>query len=268
MCGYFNYIRAAYYKSLRAEQKTCFCESLILDLVIHERRQQPRIGGKKLYFMLRPAIDAITPHFGRDKFFALLQKSDLLVKRKRQYHRTTNSWHHFHKYSNKIKDLTLSRPNRVWAADITYIRTETHFLYLSLITDMYSRKIVGWSLSGSLSIDGSIAALKIALRSNRLKNRLIHHSDRGVQYCSHDYVKILKNNEIDISMTEENHCYENALAERVNGILKDEYLLDITFKDFAHAQKACKEAVTLYNNRRPHWALVFRTPQQVHNSTA
>ena len=140
--------------------------------------------------------------------------------------------------------------------------------YLSLLTDMYSRKIVGWHLSKSLSIEGSVFALKKALRSNPLIDKLIHHSDRGIQYCSKEYVKILEENKIGISMTEENHCYENALAERVNGILKDEYGLDRRFKDFSHAEKACNEAVMLYNTRRPHLALKYKTPQQVHLKTA
>jgi transposase InsO family protein len=233
-------------------------------MIHRERGLQPRLGGKKLYWLLREDIHLIAPHFGRDKFFCLLRQHDLLVERKRQYRKTTNSWHHFHKYGNLIKDVPIFRPNQAWASDITYLRTEKGFVYLSLITDMYSRKIVGWSLSESLSIEGSITALKKALRGVLLSEPLIHHSDRGVQYCSHDYVKILKGKKIGISMTEENHCYENAMAERVNGILKDEYLLDRTFKDFSHAQKACTEAIGLYNTRRPHWALKFKTPEQMH----
>jgi transposase InsO family protein len=190
------------------------------------------------------------------------------VERKRQYQKTTHSYHHFHKYGNKIKALNIVRPNHVWASDITYLRTEQGFVYLSLLTDMYSRKIVGWSVSGSLSIEGSLDALNRSLKANPVRQPLIHHSDRGVQYCCHDYVKKLKKHHIEISMTEENHCYENGLAERVNGILKDEYLLDRTFKDLAHAQKACQEAVILYNTRRPHWALKFKTPEQVHRTAA
>jgi transposase InsO family protein len=237
---------------------------MIVDLINRERHLQPRLGGRKLYFMLRSDIHQIAPHFGRDKFFSLLRKYNLLVERKRQYQKTTHSWHHFHKYSNLIKELSPSRPNHVWASDITYLRTDRGFVYLSLLTDMYSRKIVGWCLSESLSIEGCMTALKKALKENSLQEPLIHHSDRGVQYCSHDYVKILNNNKISISMTEENHCYENALAERVNGILKDEYLLGGTFRDFSHAEKSCREAVELYNTRRPHWGLKFKTPQQVH----
>jgi transposase InsO family protein len=266
MCGYFRYSRSAYYKSLVVREKGVLSESLILDMVLRERRLQPRLGGKKLYWMLSADISSISPHFGMDKFFSLLREHDLLVARKRQYRKTTYSYHHFHKYGNLIKDLSIVHPNQIWTCDITYLRTGQGFVYLFLLTDMYSRKIVGWSVSNSLSIEGCVAALKKALRENSLQHSLIHHSDRGVQYCSHEYVKILKKKSISISMTEENHCYENAMAERVNGILKDEYLLDRTFKDFAHAQKACKEAVMLYNTRRPHWSLKLKTPKQVHDA--
>jgi transposase InsO family protein len=266
MCDYFQYTRAAYYKSVQEQEKDSFSESLILDMIHRERHLQPRLGGKKLYWILCSEIHQIAPHLGRDKFFDLLRKYDMLVERKRQYHKTTHSYHHFHKYGNLIKELSVSRPNQVWASDITYLRTEKGFVYLSLLTDMYSRKIVGWSLSESLSIEGCVSALKTALKENPLQDSLIHHSDRGVQYCSHDYVKTLNKNKIKISMTEENHCYENAMAERVNGILKDEYLLDGIFRDFAHAKKSCQQAIELYNNYRPHWALKLKTPQQVHDA--
>lgn len=264
MCQYFGYTRAGYYKSRSKQDSDQVSDSIILEMVQQERHQQPRLGGKKLYWLLQKDIHQNYPHFGRDKFLELLRKHDLLIGRKRQYRKTTNSYHHFYKHKNLIKEKSPNAPCQVWASDITYLRTERGFVYLSLLTDMYSRKIVGWEVSNSLSIEGSVQALKRALKCNPLREQLIHHSDRGIQYCSHDYVKILKKNKVAISMTEENHCYENALAERVNGILKDEYLLDRTFKDLNHARKACKEAVMLYNTRRPHWALKFKTPQQVH----
>ena len=265
MCNYFQYSRAAYYKSLKEQAKNCYSETIILEMVQRERCLQPRIGGRKLYFMLRSGIHEVDPHFGRDKFFDLLRKYKLLIEPRRNYCKTTNSWHHFHKYNNEIKGSLITRSNQVWAADITYLRTDNRFVYLSLLTDMYSRKIVGWHLSDNLSIEGSISALKQALKQNLLSDKLIHHSDRGVQYCSKEYVKILNNNKITISMTEDNHCYENAMAERVNGILKDEYLLDRKFKDFTHAEKSCREAIMLYNTRRPHLALNYKTPEYVHH---
>jgi transposase InsO family protein len=264
MCKYFQISRAAYYKSLKTEEDACFSEKMIVELIHRERRLQPRLGGKKLYWLLGPEIHRIAPHFGRDKFFALLRDCDLLVSRKRQYRKTTHSYHHFHKYGNLIKDMSITAPNQVWASDITYLRTEKSFVYLSLITDMYSRKIVGWYVSESLTIEGCIQALTAAIKEHPVPQGLIHHSDRGVQYCSHEYVNILKKQGAAISMTEDNHCYENALAERVNGILKDEYLFEGTLKDIEHARTACREAVNLYNTRRPHWSLEFKTPQQVH----
>lgn len=219
-----------------------------------------------MYFMLADKLKRNEIKVGRDKFLRLLSGHGLLIKRKRNYARTTNSYHRFYKYSNLVTGNAVERINTVWAADITYLRTAKGFVYLSLLTDMYSRKIVGWQLSDSLSIEGSEKALIKALKDCRNPAGLIHHSDRGIQYCSKSYVGKLLKKKIRISMTEENHCYENALAERVNGILKDEYLLDSTFKDYRSALRACKEAIHLYNTRRPHWSLKLKTPEQVHSA--
>lgn len=164
--------------------------------------------------------------------------------------------------------MSITRPNQVWVSDITYIRTLNGFVYLFLITDLYSRKIVGWSLSRSLSIEGGLKALQMALRSRKDKSlSLIHHSDRGVQYCSKEYVKMLQDANIGISMTEENHCYENAVAERVNGILKNEFYLDATFNNFKQALSAVISGIMIYNEKRPHWSLNLQTPSQVHSQT-
>lgn len=235
-------------------------------MVLSERRRQPRLGGKKLYFMLSDDLKKHDIKVGRDKFLELLSGHGLLIKRKRNYARTTNSYHRFYTYGNLVTGHPIERVNAVWAADITYLRTEKGFVYLSLLTDMYSRKIVGWELSESLSLEGSERALRKALKTCKNPAGLIHHSDRGIQYCSKSYVRRLLKNKIRISMTEENHCYENALAERVNGILKDEYLLDCTFKDYRCAFISCKEAIHLYNTRRPHWSLKLKTPEEVHNA--
>jgi transposase InsO family protein len=242
--------------------------TLILDMVVTERQQQPRIGVKKLYHIYNKDIHQVAPHLGRDKFYDLLRENDLLVLRKRSFTRTTNSYHRFHKYGNMLKGCVITRPNQAWVSDITYLRTRQGFVYLSLLTDYYSRKIVGWNLSRSLGIEGSLASLQRALKSCRETKDLIHHSDRGVQYCSNPYTELLHKNGMQISMTQENHCYENAMAERVNGILKDEYLLDSTFYDYRQAEQACKQAIVLYNTRRPHLALNLRTPEVVHNMAA
>jgi len=205
---------------------------------------------------------------GRDTLFKILRKHNMLTLRKKYSARTTNSYHRFYKYNNIIKDVTVSRPNQVWVSDITYIRTLKGFCYLALITDMHSRKIVGYDLSDSLELKGCVRALNKAIYQANNINGLIHHSDRGIQYCSNVYTQILKRKKINISMTEENHCYENAMAERVNGILKDEFYLDQTFMDVAHAKRAAKNAIKLYNEVRLHLSLDFKTPNMVYQLTA
>jgi transposase InsO family protein len=241
-------------------------KALVVDMVVQERYKQPRLGGRKLYHMYSGRIHAIYPGLGRDKFFGLLRAEGLLVLRKRSYTRTTNSWHHFHTYGNIVKGMCVTGINQVWVSDITYLRTRRGFVYLSLLTDYYSRKIVGWNLSNSLGIEGSKRALEMAIGGCSHTEGLIHHSDRGVQYCSYPYTELLSSHNIRISMTEENHCYENAMAERVNGILKDEYLLDAIFVDYRQAQQACAAAIQMYNTRRPHSALGFKTPQEAHRA--
>ena len=205
---------------------------------------------------------------GRDTLFNVLRKYKMLTLKKKTSARTTNSYHRFYKYNNIIKDVKVTRPNQVWVSDITYIRTIKGFCYLALITDVYSRKIVGYDLSDSLELKGCVRALNKAIYQAKDINELIHHSDRGIQYCSNVYTQILKKKKIDISMTEENHCYENAIAERVNGILKDEFYLDQTFDNAAHAKKAAKNAINLYNEVRLHLSLDYKTPNMVYLKTA
>ncbi len=205
---------------------------------------------------------------GRDTLFKILRKHNMLTLRKKYSARTTNSYHRFYKYKNIIKDIQTTRPNQIWVSDITYIRTISGFCYLALITDLYSRKIVGYDLSDSLELKGCIRALNKALYQAKNIKELIHHSDRGIQYCSNIYTQILIRKKIDISMTEENHCYENAVAERVNGILKDEFYLDQTFINVTHAKKATKSAIKLYNQIRLHVSLDYKTPNMVYKLTA
>ncbi|BAO76552.1 mobile element protein [Winogradskyella sp. PG-2] len=192
----------------------------------------------------------------------------MLTLRKKTSAKTTNSYHRFYKYKNIIKDIEITKPNQVWASDITYIRTVKGFCYLALITDMYSRKIVGYDLSDSLELKGCVRALNKAIYQAKDIKQLIHHSDRGIQYCSNVYTQILKRKKIDISMTEKNHCYENAMAERVNGILKDEFYLDQTFTDVAHAKRATKNAINLYNEIRLHLSLDYKIPNMVYKLSA
>ena len=264
LCKYFGLSRNGYYSSSEGRVREGLSQELVLGMVLRIRSLMPRVGGKKLYFMLRDEMDSMGIKMGRDKFFSLLRANGLLIGRKRSFTRTTDSYHRFRVHKNLIKDLVIDRPCQVYVSDITYIRLgRKKFCYLFLLTDAFSRKIVGWCLAPDLSITGGLTALKMAMDGRGGNGTLIHHSDRGIQYCSKDYVKLLVENGVSISMTEENHCYENALAERVNGILKDEFLLDQTFDNIKSARAAVKQAVGTYNTFRPHWSLGLRTPQEV-----
>jgi len=224
------------------------------------------IGGKKLYRLLKEDLKQCGKGIGRDKFFDILRKRKLLVHRKKKYVKTTDSYHRFHKYKNKLKGKLLKGPNQAYVSDITYLRTRERFVYLFLQTDAYSRMITGWSVSDSLSIEGAVKALKMTMRQCPQTAGVIHHSDRGIQYCCKEYVKLLKGKNMEISMTEENHCYENAVAERVNGILKEEFLLGEEFADKQSVNRAVREAIKSYNERRPHWSLGLCTPLQIHTA--
>ena len=243
-------------------------EQQIINIVRKRRKSLPREGVRKLTKSLDLDFTKANLKVGRDTLFNVLRKHQMLTLRKKYSARTTNSHHRFFKYKNIIKDLDVTRPNQVWVSDITYIRTIKGFCYLALITDMHSRKIVGYDLSDSLELKGCVRALNKAIYHAKNINGLIHHSDRGIQYCSNVYTQILKRNKIDISMTEENHCYENAMAERVNGILKDEFYLDQTFTNVAHAKRAAKNAINLYNEIRLHLSLDFKTPNMVYKLSA
>lgn len=226
----------------------------------------PRIGGKKLYKLVKGRLPELCCGVGRDKFFAILKRQKLLVKPCRKFVKTTNSRHRFRRYKNVLKSRLITAPNQAWVSDITYLRVGNRFVYLFLITDAYSRKIVGWHLSDNLSIEEAVKALKMAILQSKNTCGVIHHSDRGLQYCNPRYTKLLRDHQMTISMTEENHCYENSKAERVNGILKQEFLLSETFPTKAIAYRATKEAITTYNNRRPHWSLNLLTPVEVHEA--
>ena len=233
---------------------------LIVGQVRPIRKKQPRVGARKLQRMLAQRSLEV----GRDRLFSILRERQLLVKPAKAYHKTTNSHHRFRRYSNLIKDVEPSGINQVFVADITYVRTQEGFCYLSLLTDLYSRKIVGWNLSRSMGVADCAKALRMALADLPHPGGLIHHSDRGIQYCCPSYVKILERHHARISMTEENHVYENAVAERVNGILKTEFLLGESLKTFEVARKLTREAITTYNEERLHASLNYRTPAAVH----
>jgi len=268
ICSFFNLKRDAYYKYKKRLVQWTSVVSQVVDLVKKERESQPRVGTRKLLKALRQTFNNKNIKVGRDCLFDILRDYNMLINRKRASCRTTNSFHHFHKYNNLIKDIKVTDPNQVWVSDITYIRTVKGFCYLALITDMYSRKIIGYDVSDSLELAGCLRALKIALRHIRNPSGLIHHSDRGIQYCSNLYVSELRKHNIKISMTEENHCYENAIAERVNGILKDEFYLDQCFFSVGHVCLATKNAVNIYNSKRLHLSLEYKTPDMVFQNVA
>ena len=221
------------------------------------RKRQPRVGTKKLHKMVGFPI-------GRDRLHEVLRSAELLIYPKRSYRKTTNSRHGFKVYHNRIKNLLPDSPNQQYVSDITYLDIEEGFCYLSLMTDRYSRKIVGHACLTHLGLEGPLQAAEKALKDCPQPKGLIHHSDRGLQYASKPYVSLLEKNNIEISMTEEDHVYENALAERVNGILKQEFLLSSRFRSFEEAKRAADEAVQIYNTERLHSAIGYVTPEQKH----
>lgn len=262
ICDVHGMSRQAYYKYSGRLVLTRLEESLVLKLVRDIRRDHPRMGGRKLYNILKEDLNKIGRGIGRDKLFDILRSNGLLIKPLRKYVKTTNSHHRFRVYKNLIEDMEIDRSNQVFVSDITYLSTYARFYYLSLVTDVYSRKILGYNLSESLSLSGSLKALKMALRGVKDTEELIHHSDRGIQYCSNQYTQLLKGKGVGISMAGKGNAYENAIAERVNGILKIEYLLDRKYPNKKELKKAVDSAIKLYNEKRPHMSLEYETPAQ------
>jgi transposase InsO family protein len=265
-CSRAQISRQAYYKQHRERQKQVILEDQVIHLVKTIRSQHPRVGVRKLMVMLRQAFRDAGISIGRDRLFDVLRGHDLLIKRRRRGTRTTQSRHCFYKYPNRIKGMAVLGRNQVWVSDVTYLRTREGFLYLSMITDTYSRKIVGYAVNDTLEVEGCILALKMALKGCRAGEYPIHHSDRGIQYCCRAYIERLQKSKCAISMTEEDHCAENAMAERMNGILKEEYLRGIRFATKAQAIRSVHQAIWLYNNERPHMALGYGIPGKIHEA--
>lgn len=225
----------------------------------------PKLGGLKLYGLLKNDFQRERIKIGRDKLFDLLRHEHMLIKKKKKYVKTTDSRHWMRKYPNLIKNIEISRPEQIWVADITYIETKKGFNYLHLITDAYSKKIMGYQLSEDMSASATVKALRMALLNRNYTSKLIHHSDRGLQYCSAAYTKVLQENKIKISMTEQSDPYENAIAERINGILKQEFSLDEVFEDTVQAEKHVNQSIRIYNSQRPHLSCHMLTPVQMHS---
>ena len=257
--------RQNYYARRRQRQREQVDAELIERLVRRERCVQPRIGGRKLYRVLGQELAEAGVEVGRDRFFEVLRQRQLLLEpQPAAFPKTTRSQHYLPVFTNQIKGLELTGANQVWLSDITYIRTEEGFLYLALITDKWSRKVVGYHCGDSLEAEGCLTALEQALQELPKGARPIHHSDRGCQYCCHEYVERLAARQLGVSMTQEDHCAENAQAERLNGILKQEYGLRAKFATKADALGAVAQGIWLYNTRRLHTTLGYRVPEQVH----
>lgn len=266
LCGLFGKTRQAYYEHNWQQANEQLKEEMVIELAKQLRTDQQKGGGIKLLDMLRPNLQAHNIIIGRDRFFKLLRKHDMLQKRRKNYVRTTNSDHPYRKWTNLIIGLKPNKPQQLWVSDITYLRTKTGFVYLSLVTDAYSRKIVGYHLSQQLQARGCVIALNKAISSLKAYSdyTLIHHSDRGIQYCCDQYVTLLLEAKINISMTQSGSPYDNAIAERINGILKTELELGETFENYGHAVATTHRAIDLYNRVRLHMSCNNMTPEQAH----
>lgn len=266
-CKLFGKTRQGWYEQMHRSSKQELSALFIIKLVQEIRRELPRIGVIKLYPMLKDKLQEHQIKIGRDGLYELLGQHGYLLTYRRRKPYTTDSHHRYKKYPNLIRELLLSRAGQLWVSDITYIRLVKGFCYLSIITDAYSRKIVGYHLHPSLHADGAIAALMMAISDSKRKGSVIHHSDRGTQYCCQEYVALLQSYHIQISMTEKGDPYENAIAERINGILKQEFDLDKTFPCFKEADLVVAQAVSRYNTIRPHSSCDYLTPMMAHEQS-
>jgi len=261
--------RQAYYQAEQAASQRHREAQVVLDLVRDTRLEQPRIGTRKLHYLLRGRLAAQSIKLGRDGLFTLLRQHRLLVVTKRAYHKTTMSHHRFYKHPNLLKpgpgQVIPHAPEQVWVSDITYFPTREETTYLSLVTDAYSRKIVGYHLDRHMQAVAVGRALKMALSQRTSDQPLVHHSDRGIQYCSAEYQHLHEKHGITCSMTDGYDCYQNALAERVNGILKEEFMTHKP-KNLEEARQMVKESIRIYNEKRPHLSLKYKTPDEVHRA--
>lgn len=269
-CRYFGISRQAYYQDGRRQREHQRLAVQVTQRVREHRLRQPRLGTRKLHHLITPSLQAAGITLGRDRLFEVLRDARMLVPTRRAYHKTTHSHHRFRRHPNLLKpgerQVMPTASEQVWVADITYLPTANQCVYLSLITDAYSRKIVGWHVHDSLQTEQVSQALIMALKGRRTRQGLIHHSDRGVQYCSDYYQQIHQRHGLTCSMTDGYDCYQNALAERVNGILKSELLLQRP-RDLAQAIQMVAESVTIYNGERPHLSLNMQTPDAVHRAS-
>jgi transposase InsO family protein len=257
--------KQAYYQGINRDKIREFEREKVINLVIKYRKTLPKTGTVKLYEYLQPKLMGINIKMGRDALNDLLRSRGMLIRKTKRFHITTDSNHFFYKSPNLLTDLKITHSEQVFVSDITYINTDEGHAYLALVTDAYSRKIMGWSLENNMKVSMVKDALAMA-HKNCIFNQtsIIHHSDRGIQYCCPDYSQFAENKDFVLSTTQQYDPYENAIAERINGILKYEFGLKNTIKTVAIAQKMTAEAVELYNNQRMHWSLDLKKPQEVH----
>lgn len=271
LCAWFGITRQSYYQNSWKAIDTSIEEELVIQQIHQIRKNHGRMGTRKLYEKLSSFMQDHGIKIGRDALFSLVSANHLQVRRRKRKIQTTQSFHWLRKYPNLIRDFTPSAPNQLWVSDITYWKiSQNKHLYISLITDAFSHKIVGYHVAETLESIESIKALKMALSALEGAEShfpLTHHSDRGIQYCSKDYVKLLQDYKIQISMTENGDPLENAIAERINGIIKEEYLYDYQVDNIVEAQKLLNKAVELYNTDRPHMSIGNLTPNQVHQQS-
>lgn len=265
-CYLLGVDRQVYYRAKKSLLEKQTIAQQVINLVRSIRNLMPKVGTRKLYHMLEKELKPLK--LGRDKLFRILKANHMLITPKKSYHITTDSHHRFRKHKNIVSNIEIERPEQVWVSDITYIGNRVNPSYLALITDAYSKKIMGYNVSDSLNMSGSIQALDMALKNRAYKEEpLIHHSDRGLQYCSNEYQNILSLNTIKTSMTEKYDPYENAIAERINGILKQEFDIAKYNSDLNVKQQLVKNAVEIYNQIRPHLSNYLLTPKQMHNQS-
>ena len=259
----FGYSRQVYYRAVKAEKARQQRAQKVVQLVQEKRMIMPRLGTRKLYHLLQPELNTLG--VGRDKLFQILKANHMLIHPRKTYHITTNSHHRFRKHKNLIVNLSIVRPEQLWVADITYVGTRENPMYLALVTDAYSKKIMGYNVSGSLSVTGALSALKQALKNRRYPDKqMIHHSDRGLQYCSNPYQSCLSKAGVVCSMTESYDPYANAIAERINGILKQEFIEVVQADKLEIMKTLVKESVKVYNTERPHLSCSMNTPDLMH----
>lgn len=264
LCGLFGLSRQAFYIFIKRSMRNKLRDGQVLEIVKAIRKVHPRMGVRKLHEIMKPEMQRSNIKMGRDALFDLLSDNQLLVRKRKRKIKTTNSYHRYHKYKNLVKDFIPYRSNQLWVSDLTYIRTEAGFSFLFLITDVYSKKIVGYDLAKSMETKYAIKALQMAISSSTELEGLIHHSDRGVQYCSRDYVKLCQDYGISLSMTEDGNPLDNPVAERINGILKDEYLYEYRLVDHDSTSKQVDSTIFKYNQLRPHLSCDMATPNQTH----